>query len=84
VEINPGYRQALGIEDGDMVEVASRRGAVRAKARITEKSSEVVAFVTFHFAETSTNVLNNSASTPVAKIPELKVCAVKLSRAGGD
>jgi len=48
----------------DMVEVASRRGAVRAKAKITEKSSKVVAFVTFHFAETSTNVLHNPASIP--------------------
>ena len=84
VEINPEDGRALGIEDGDLVEVASRRGTVRAKAKITEKSSEGVAFMTFHFAETPTNVLTNPALDPVAKIPELKVCAVKLSKAGGD
>ena len=76
--------KALGIEDGDLVEVASRRGTVRAKAKITEKSSEGVTFMTFHFAETPTNVLTNPALDPVAKIPEFKVCAVKLSKAGGE
>jgi formate dehydrogenase alpha subunit len=84
VEINPKDGRALGIEDGDIVEVSSRRGTVRAKAKMTEKSSEGVAFMTFHFAETPTNVLTNPALDPVAKIPELKVCAVKLSKAGGD
>ncbi len=84
VEINPVDGRALGIEDGDLVEVASRRGTVRAKAKITEKSSEGVAFMTFHFAETPTNVLTNPALDPVAKIPEFKVCAVKLSKAGGE
>lgn len=84
VEINPGDGEALGIEDGDLVEVASRRGKVRAKARLTEKSSPGVVFMTFHFAETPTNVLTNPALDPVAKIPELKVCAVSLSKAVGD
>ena len=84
VEINPVDGKALGIEDGDLVDVTSRRGTVRVKAKMTEKSSEGVAFMTFHFAETPTNVLTNPALDPVAKIPELKVCAVKLSKAVGD
>jgi len=84
VEINPEDGKILGIEDGDLVEVSSRRGAVRAKAKITEKSSQGVTFMTFHFAETPTNVLTNPALDPVAKIPEFKVCAVKLSKVVGD
>jgi len=84
VEINPLDGNALGIEDGDLVEVSSRRGTVRARAKMTDKSSEGVAFMTFHFAETPTNVLTSSALDPVAKIPELKFCAVKLSKATGD
>ena len=84
VEINPEDGMALGIEDGELVEVSSRRGTVTARARLTERSSPGVAFMTFHFAETPTNVLTNPALDPVAKIPELKVCAVKLSRADGD
>ena len=84
VEINPGDAADLGIEDGDLVEVSSRRGSVTARAKLTERSSPGVAFMTFHFAETPTNVLTNPALDPVAKIPELKVCAVQLSKAGGD
>jgi predicted molibdopterin-dependent oxidoreductase YjgC len=60
------------------------RTLVRAKARLTEKSSPGVVFMTFHFAETPTNVLTNPALDPVAKIPELKVCAVSLTKAVGD
>ncbi len=53
------------------------------KARITDKSPPGVVFMTFHFAETPTNVLTNPALDPVAKIPELKVCAVKLNKVIG-
>jgi len=83
VEINPADGSALGIQDGELVEVASRRGRVRARARTTERSPPGVVFMTFHFSETPTNLLTNPALDPVAKIPELKVCAVKLSRVEG-
>ena len=84
VEINPQDAITLGIEDGEMIEVSSRRGRVRAKARTTEKSPAGVVFMTFHFSETPTNVLTNPALDPVAKIPELKVCAVKVSKIRGE
>jgi predicted molibdopterin-dependent oxidoreductase YjgC len=66
-----------------MVDVTSRRGKVRVKARATEKSPAGVVFMTFHFSETPTNVLTNPALDPIAKIPELKVCAVKLDKVRG-
>jgi predicted molibdopterin-dependent oxidoreductase YjgC len=84
VEINPQDAITLGIEDGELIEVSSRRGKVRAKARTTEKSPEGVVFMTFHFSETPTNVLTNPALDPVAKIPEFKVCAVKVSKIRGE
>ena len=80
VEINPGDAEALGIDDGDMVQVISRRGEVTAKARVTESSPAGVVAMTFHFAESPTNELTNPALDPVAKIPELKVCAVKIRK----
>ncbi len=80
VEINPYDALTLGIEDGSIVEVSSRRGNVMARAKTTEKSPKGVVFMTFHFAETPTNVLTNPALDPVAKIPEFKVCAVKLNK----
>jgi len=81
VEINPNDALALGIADGDMVRVISRRGEVVAKAKVTEVSPVGVICMTFHFAESPTNVLTNPALDPVSKIPELKVCAVKVERA---
>jgi formate dehydrogenase alpha subunit len=83
VEINPEDAESLGLSDGEMVEVSSRRGLLQVRAKVTEKSPPGVVFMTFHFAETPTNVLTNPALDPVAKIPELKVCAVKLSKVEG-
>ena len=80
VEINPRDAAALGIEDGEIVHVISRRGDVTAKARVTESSPKGVVAMTFHFAESPTNELTNPALDPVAKIPELKVCAVKIRK----
>jgi len=82
VEINPRDASALGIADGEMVKVISRRGEVVAKAKVTEVSPVGVISMTFHFAESPTNVLTNPALDPVAKIPELKVCAVRVERNG--
>jgi len=80
VEINPMDAAALDIEDGEMVKVVSRRGAVRAKAKISKMTPPGVVSMTFHYSETRTNVLTHSALDPIAKIPELKVCAVKIER----
>ncbi len=82
VEINPRDASALGIADGERVRVVSRRGAVVAKARVTDASPVGVVFMTFHFAESPTNQLTNPALDPVAKIPEYKVCAVRIEKDG--
>ncbi len=81
-EINPKDAAALGIADGETVRVISRRGAITAKAKVTEVSPAGVVFMTFHFAESPTNQLTNLALDPTAKIPEYKVCAVRIEKAG--
>jgi predicted molibdopterin-dependent oxidoreductase YjgC len=80
VEINPQDAEALGIADGDKVQVVSRRGKVEAKAKVTERSPKGTVFMTFHFAECATNLLTNPVLDPVAKIPELKVCAARMEK----
>ena len=80
VAINPGDARALGIEDGDMVQVNSRRGEVTARAGLTDAAPPGTIAMTFHFAESPTNELTNPALDPVAKIPEYKVCAVKIRK----
>jgi len=81
VEINPADAQKLGITDGQMVKVSSRRGQVTATARVTTVSPPGVISMTFHFAESPTNVLTSPALDPIAKIPELKVAAVRVEPA---
>ncbi len=81
VEINPQDGSALGIAEGEIVRVVSRRGAVTARAKLTEASPAGVVFMTFHFAESPTNQLTIPALDPVSKIPEFKVCAVRVEKA---
>jgi len=80
VELNPKDAIALSITDGEKIRVVSRRGTVTAKARVTEASPAGVIFMTFHFAESPTNQLTSPALDPVAKIPEYKVCAVRIEK----
>jgi len=80
VEISPVDAKAMAIKDGERVKVSSRRGEIQIKARISGKVNRGVVFIPFHFAETAANVLTNSAYDPVAKIPEYKVCAVKVEK----
>jgi len=81
VEINPQDAAAFNIADGEAVRVISRRGEVTARVKITEASPVGVVFMTFHFAESPTNQLTIMALDPVAKIPEFKVCAVRIEKA---
>jgi formate dehydrogenase alpha subunit len=81
VEIHPEDAGKLGIADGQKVRVTSRRGTVEVKARITEKSAPGSIFMNFHFTEVPVNFLTNPALDPTGKIPEYKVCAVKLEAA---
>lgn len=84
VEMNPKDAAMLGIEDGDTVRVTSRRGEVETEARVTEVSPEGVVSMTFHFAESPTNQLTNNALDPESKIPETKVCAVRIEKISGS
>jgi len=80
MEINPVDADKLQITDGEMVKVSSRRGNIIAKAKITDVSPAGLVYMNFHFAESAANILTNTAIDPVSKIPELKVCAVKVEK----
>jgi len=81
VRINPQDAERLGVSEGDRVKISSRRGKVEAEAAPSPEMLEGTVFMTFHFAEACANELTNTAMDPVAKIPELKVCAVKVEPA---
>jgi predicted molibdopterin-dependent oxidoreductase YjgC len=80
VEINPKDAENLGISHDDKIKITSRRGSVTGYAYITDKVPVGVISMSFHFAETPTNVLTNPILDPDSKIPELKVCAVKVEK----
>ncbi|MCP4707327.1 MAG: formate dehydrogenase subunit alpha [Planctomycetes bacterium] len=80
LDINPDDAAKLGIKHGEMVEVTSRRGKVTVKTYVTDICPPGVVSMTFHFAETPTNELTHAALDPVAKIPETKVCAVRVDK----
>jgi len=80
VEINPRDAQPLGICTSDEVQLTSRRGTITVKALVTDRVGQSVLFMPFHFAEAAANMLTNNALDPIARIPEFKVCAVKLER----
>jgi predicted molibdopterin-dependent oxidoreductase YjgC len=84
VEINPADAAGLGIADKEMVAVSSRRGRVTARAKVTTDTPAGAVYMNFHFAESPTNALTNSACDPISKTPELKFCAVKVERLDGD
>jgi predicted molibdopterin-dependent oxidoreductase YjgC len=78
VELHPEDAQQLGLGREPRVRVSSRRGEIELVARVTDRITPGVVFIPFHFAEAAANALTNSAFDPVAKIPEYKVCAVKI------
>jgi formate dehydrogenase alpha subunit len=78
VELHPEDAARIGLNGAKRVRVASRRGEIELGVRITPRIRPGVVFIPFHYAEAAANVLTNAALDPIAKIPEYKVCAVKV------
>jgi formate dehydrogenase alpha subunit len=79
VEISPDDAARLELNEHYKVRVASRRGEIIARATITERVPPGLIFANFHFpGEQNANNLTIAELDPVAKIPEYKVCAVKV------
>jgi formate dehydrogenase alpha subunit len=81
VAIHPSDARRLGVETGARIRVASRRGELTAYARVTEAVRPGAIFVPFvKLEESAANFLTNSAFDPSSKIPEYKICAVRVER----
>ena len=78
VEIHPADLANLGVADGAMVTVRSRRGAIRLAAKASERMEPGGVFIPFHFREAAANVLTIDELDPDGKIPEFKFCAVRI------
>lgn len=84
VEIHPQLAAKLGVLDGDWTTIASRRGEVTLKALVVKTIRPDTVFIPYHWGGgKSANRLTIAAQDPISKIPEYKVCAVRLCKADG-
>jgi formate dehydrogenase major subunit/formate dehydrogenase alpha subunit len=78
IEVNMDDAERLGLNGNRRVRVTSRRGHIEAEAIVTDRVPPGMVYANFHFPEASANELTIAALDPVSKIPEFKVCAVKV------
>ena len=82
VEMHPQLAQKLGIANGDEIIVESRRGSITLPAMVVTTIRPDTVFIPYHWpGRRSANQLTISAQDPISKIPEYKVCAVRLKKA---
>ncbi len=78
VEMHPDDAARIGLDGARRVRVMSRRGEIEVAVRLTKRIRPGVVFIPFHYAEAAANALTHAALDPLAKIPEYKVCAVRV------
>ncbi|MGW0712891.1 molybdopterin oxidoreductase family protein [Streptomyces sp. NPDC002643] len=84
VELHPRLAERVGVAEGDRVVVVSRRGRAVAPARISSGIRPDTVFMPFHWpGEGRANTLTNPALDPTSRMPEFKVCAVRVEADGG-
>jgi formate dehydrogenase major subunit len=81
IDLSPADSRRLGVTEGELVRVASRRGAVTAPVAIDPGLREGLAFMTFHFPdEVDTNALTIDATDPKSGTAEFKAAAVRIEK----
>ncbi|HXU36579.1 MAG TPA: molybdopterin oxidoreductase family protein [Blastocatellia bacterium] len=81
IEMHPRLAEKLGIRDGELTTVESRRGSLTLRAMVVTTIRPDTIFIPYHWAgRQSANQLTISAQDPISKIPEYKVCAVRVKK----
>ncbi len=81
VEMHPLLAKHFGVQDGELVRVATRRGEAEVAAKITSHIRRDTIFMPFHWAgKQCANLLTNPALDPISKMPAFKVCAARIER----
>jgi predicted molibdopterin-dependent oxidoreductase YjgC len=85
IAINPEDGENYGIEDGQIIRVSSRRGQLTGRALLTDREQPGGIFIPFvKLSESAANFLTNAVYDPTSKIPEYKVCAVRVEAVGEE
>jgi len=77
-EINPLDAQRLGVEEGAWIKMISRRGSVRVRATLTDRSQVGTIFIPYHFAEVPVNQLTLNSLDRLSRSPQYKICAIRV------
>jgi assimilatory nitrate reductase catalytic subunit len=81
VQIHPSMARTYGIGEGEVVRLTTRRGTAFLVAQLTPSIRMDTLFVPFHFSGPErANLLTNAALDPVSRMPEFKVCAVRIEK----
>jgi formate dehydrogenase major subunit len=81
VFVHPDDAAGLGLADGDLARVTSRRGSIELEVKVSHREARGNCFIPFHFREAAANLLTIDEIDPVGKIPEFKFCAVRIEAA---
>jgi len=80
VEIHQSDAGELGVFDGEMVRIATRRGEITARAEVSEKVKKGVIWIPMHFVEAAVNKLTKDAYDNITQTAEYKVCGAKIEK----
>jgi formate dehydrogenase major subunit len=83
VFVHPADAARLGLADGGLARVSSRRGTIELEVKVSHREAPGNVFIPFHFREAAANLLTTDEIDPFGKIPEFKFCAVQIERADG-
>ena len=78
VFVHPDDAAGLGLADGDLARVSSRRGSIELEVSVSHREARGNCFIPFHFREAAANLLTIDEIDPFGKIPEFKFCAVRI------
>jgi assimilatory nitrate reductase catalytic subunit len=76
VEIHPAAAHGIGVTDGSLLRVGTRRGSTTARARLSRDIRPDTVFMPFHWV--GANLLTNDVLDPWSRMPEFKVCAARV------
>lgn len=80
-EMHPALASKYGLEDGDLVKLITPRSHMIVKTKLTKATRRDTVFVPYHWGkELAVNQLTNPCLDPISRMPEFKVCALKLEK----
>ena len=79
-ELNPKDAESMGLGDKETVSISSKRGTVKLRTKITERSQIGTVSIPYHFAEVPVNNLTLNSLDRLSRSPQYKICSVRIEK----